>query len=75
MAQNISIALAVALAGSVLQASSVLRGDALALIDFRVALIMTALISISSIAVLVGLPRTAETVLPTERRAKAELTE
>jgi len=75
VAQNISIALAVALAGSVLQASSMLRGDTLALIDFRVALIMTALISIGSIALLVGMPKTADTVLPADRDTKTKLAE
>ena len=75
VAQNISIALAVALAGSVLQASSFLRGDELALFDFRLALIVAAAISICSIFLLAGLPRTAEAVLPTRRDTKAELTE
>jgi EmrB/QacA subfamily drug resistance transporter len=72
VAQNISIALAVALAGSVLQASSAIRGGELALVDFRIALLVTAGISACAILLLVGLPASAEKYLPTTSESKAE---
>ncbi len=75
VAQNISIALAVALAGSVLQVSSALRGGELALVDFRIALIFATLVSVSAIVWLIGMPASANSILPAGKGPRTEDTE
>ncbi len=75
VAQNISIALAVALAGTVIQVSSGLRGAELALVDFRAALIVAGLISVSAIVILAGIPNRANQLLQSGRTTRTEETE
>ncbi|MCR9135232.1 MAG: MFS transporter [Alphaproteobacteria bacterium] len=72
VAQNISIALAVAVAGSVLQASSYLRDSELGLIDLRIAVLSAAAISACAIIFLIGLPRGADSILMARNPAKSE---
>lgn len=72
VAQNISIALAVALAGSVLQTSSYLRGSHLELIDFRIALLVAAGVSATAIVFLIGMPGSANRVLSSKNPVKTE---
>lgn len=72
VAQNISIALAVALAGSVLQASSYLRGAELGLIDLRIAVLTAAGVSACAILFLVGLPKGADRILTSRDTTKTE---
>ncbi len=72
VAQNISIALAVAVAGSVLQASSYLRGAELGLFDFRVALLFAAAVSGCAILFLIAIPAHANQILSSKDGAKGE---
>lgn len=72
VAQNISIALAVALVGSVLQASSYLRGAELELIDFRVAVLFAAGVSACAVLFLVGMPASADRILTSRDTTKTE---
>lgn len=70
--QNISIALAVALAGTILQVSSDLRGEALGLPDFRIALTIGALLSASAILLMIRTPVSADRIMSARDTARTE---
>ena len=75
VSQNIGIALAVALAGTVLQVSSAWRGEPLGLVDFRVAFVVGAVLSVSAIVLMIRTPTSADRILPARRTTRTEETE
>ena len=63
VAQNISLALAVAVAGTVLQVSSFVRDSGLEIVDFRIAVMFAALVSAFAVYFLWRMPNNADSIL------------